>query len=141
MINFNSPELTFSIKFSSPLDGEEWLNNCYISVNASSFSGNFQCNIHMSDIVEFYKQIQIMHEQSLVSRKQTIVASLDSMEGDIHIVFEMDVLGKIHGKYRLGNPMRAVLSGVFAIDQSYLAPLLADLKSALNLMNPKSGRH
>lgn len=133
IINFNSPQLTFSITFSSGPNSEGWLNSCYVAVDATSFSGSFSCDILIDDILVFYRELSVMQEQSRERRNQKITAEFQSVEQDIQITFEMTVLGKISGKYILGNSA-CFLQGGFEIDQSYLPPFLLNIKNALNLL-------
>ncbi len=120
--------LSLSLDFSPP-NAEDWLA-CHVTVQVPGFSGTFPCRVWRSDLESFHRQLVRMGEQIGVPS----AADLTSTDPGIDLHFSMNRAGRIEGGYAFQNfdsTGRPTLSGVFAMDQSYLPGLAAQIAELL----------
>jgi hypothetical protein len=117
------------MNFSSP-DDEGWFI-CEVIVEVQGFSGEYQCYVWLPDLECFHQELIRMIEQL----GQPSTANLTTTEPGIDLHFSMNKSGHIEGQYAFENFDTAgcpKLSGVFQMDQSYLAGLVKQIAKLLH---------
>ncbi len=103
-------------------DSEEWAR-VRVIIRVSGFQGDFEAWLQSSDLQRFAKELATLYQ----SVGKPAIATLASAEPDIQVTLTMHALGSITGKYALESErpdgVPTVLSGAFALDQSYLPEL------------------
>ncbi len=132
-VKLSAATLTIELRPRRIVDDEDWVR-VQVLAGANGFRGDFEAWLQLGDLVRFSEEIEVMHP----SLGQALTATLASAEPDIKTMLNTQALGGIEGTYALeserpiGTP--TVLSGGFAIDQSYLPALrdsIDDLIAAL----------
>jgi hypothetical protein len=119
--------LAFSITFTPP-DDEGWMW-CNATVDAPGFRGDLDFYMLRSDLESFHAQLS----DSLDGANWPCEARLASTEPGIDLSFRVERTGQIAGAYEFGGQgaYRPALSGTFAMDQTYVGPLLAQVGRVL----------
>ena len=137
-MKLSAATLTIELRPRRTVDDEDWVR-VQVLAGANGFHGDFEAWLQLGDLTRFREEIEVMHR----SVGQAITATLSSAEPDIKIELTMQPHGGIEGTYALESERPAstptLLSGGFAIDQSYLPGLrdsIDDLVSALAARQP-----
>jgi hypothetical protein len=119
--------LAFSIMFTPP-DKEGWMW-CNAIIDAPSFRGDVDFQMLRSDLDAFHAELL----NSLNGAKWPCNVRLASTEPGIDLAFRVERTGQVVGTYEFGGrgAYRPVLSGAFAMDQTYLRPLLTQVERLL----------
>jgi len=107
---------------------------CTISVRVTSFTGKFTWQPLRVDFVRFRDELVTMFENV----GQPRMARLHSIEPGVDIRLHITELGQITGEYEFSNYAdvgadHSRLTGSFAMDQTYLKPLIAEVDAVLNV--------
>jgi hypothetical protein len=107
-------------------DAEDW-GEVIVTINCNGFTGEFVAWLQSQDIFRFKAELTSMYQS--VGTPST--ARLCSAEPDIDVELRMDARGHIVGVYRFESERRngtpTVLSGEFAMDQSFIPDLSRQL--------------
>jgi hypothetical protein len=119
--------LAFSIMCTPP-DDEGWVW-CNAIVNAPGFRGDVDFQMLVSDLDSFRAQLS----NSLDGANWLCEVRLASTDPGFDLSFRVERTGQIVGKYEFGGlgAYRPVLSGAFAMNQTYLGPLLTQVERLL----------
>jgi hypothetical protein len=119
--------LAFSIMFTPP-NNEGWMW-CNAIINAPGFRGDLDFQMLRSDLDTFHVQLS----NSLESANWPCEVRLSSTDPGIGLTFRVERTGQVVGTYEFGGrgAYRPVLSGAFAMDQTYLRPLLTQVEQLL----------
>jgi len=101
---------------------------CNAVIDAPGFQGDFDFQMLRGDLHPFHDQLV----RSLDGTSWPCEARLASTEPGVDLSFRIERTGRIAGAYRFGGDRHASLSGTFTMDQTYLAPLLAQLNRLLS---------
>lgn len=101
-----------------------------LEIDILGFSASFPISIRARELAHFQQQLQALHA-SLRG-----IAELDCFEGGLELRAEVRPTGAVEwtvvAQHPVGAGSEATLSFDFANDQTYLVPLLADLRAIVN---------
>ncbi len=122
--------LAFTIMFTPP-DDEGWMW-CNAIINTSGFRGHLHFQMLRSDLDSFRTQLSA----SLPETNWPCEARLSTTDPGLDLSLRVERTGRVAGNYQYGGlgAYRPVLSGAFAMDQTYLGPMLAQVERALAKM-------
>jgi hypothetical protein len=119
--------LAFSIMFTPP-DDEGWMW-CNAIVNVPGFRGDVDFHMLRSDLECFHAGLSA----AMVASNWPCEVHLESTDPGVDLSLHVERTGQINGDYQFGGrgAYRPVISGSFAMDQTYLGPLLAQVEQLL----------
>ncbi len=112
----------------TPADGEGWMW-CSILVDVPGFRGEYDFQLEQINLELFRTQL----ERAVEPVNWPCQAQFSSTAPGVDLVFQVARSGQVAGEYRFCNDNGggATLSGSFALDQTYLPPLLAQVERLL----------
>jgi hypothetical protein len=113
-----------------PLNPDGWVCG-QLSVEVPGFRGSAPFFLYRPDLEAFRSQLASMIAQ--VGRASQ--AALIGTEPGIDLRLSLDTRGHVEGRYTLRHfdaPGSPALSGTFEMDQTFLAPLLAQVEGVLH---------
>ena len=116
--------LAFSIMFTPP-DNEGWMW-CNAILNVPGFRGDVHVQMLIADLDTFHAQLS----NSLDGANWPCEVRLASTDPGFDLSFRVERTGQIVGTYEFGGcgAYRPLLSGAFAMDQTYLGTLLIQVE-------------
>jgi hypothetical protein len=112
----------------TPPDKEGWMW-CNAIINSPGFRGDVDFQMLRSDLDTFHAQLS----NSLESASWPCKVRLASTDPGIDLTLHVERTGQVVGNYQFGGrgAYRPVLSGAFAMDQTYLRPLLTQVEQLI----------
>ena len=108
--------MCFELHALGRVDGEDW-TRVRVEVQSGGFTGDFEAWLQSGDLDNFSRQLGVLHENV----GQSGAAALRCAEPGISVTLSMQKMGGIEGRYQfVDERTSSVLSGTFAIDQSYI---------------------
>jgi len=119
--------LSFELHYLKP-DEEGWVG-CNVIINVPGFRGDVDFHMLRSDLERFHTELS----SARVATNWPREVLLASTEPGFELSFRVERTGQVAGQYRFGSQEihRAVLSGDFTMDQTYLEPLLSQTEQVL----------
>jgi len=115
--------LAFSVMFTTP-DAGGWMY-CNAIIDVPNFRGDLDFHMLLDDLDRFLDELS----RSLDAANWPCDVRLASAEPGIDLAFRVEGTGQVEGEYSFGGrgSYRPSLSGAYRMDQTFLAPLLAQL--------------
>jgi hypothetical protein len=135
-VELRADGLASSITFTPP-DEEGWMW-CHTIIEVPGFRGDFHFQMLRADLNPF--RAQLVH--ALDETNWPCEVRLTSTEPGVDLSFRVERTGRIAGTNQFGGDARPSPSGSFAMDQTYLSPLLAQIDRLLSdpPQTPADGR-
>lgn len=113
----------------SPPNADGWMG-AHVNAEAPGFTCDYRFLLWRPDLEQFESTLK----QMLESVGQAHSCVLSSTEPGLELQLDMDRLGHVAGSYRLQHfnaPGQPALSGDFEMDQTFIRPLLDQVRDAL----------
>ena len=129
---------SFSIELTARrvADDEDWVR-VGAKATVGVFSGEMEAYLQLEDLRRSKREIELLHANVGAPGE----AVLSGIEPFIRLALKSDRLGSIAGTCKLEDEAsRAELSGVFAIDQSYLPELAESTSNLVDALAPSRAK-
>jgi hypothetical protein len=129
-MKLHTASFSLELKGRRVVDDEDWVR-VWAEATIGVFSGGVETYLQLEDLRRFKHQVELIHAN--VGAPSGAV--LSCIEPGIYVELKSDRLGSIAGTCRLEDEMSgAELSGVFAIDQSYLPEIAASIAELIDAL-------